>query len=83
MATLYVENVPDNLYAALRERARRHRRSMAAEVVSLLEDNIPTAEELKRRRAFFRQIERLSSRKPARGGPSPSTEEMLRQDRAR
>ena len=37
MATLYVENVPDDLYEALRQRARSHRKSIAAEVVSLLE----------------------------------------------
>jgi plasmid stability protein len=36
MPTLYVENVPNDLYEALRDRARRHRRSIAAEVVSLL-----------------------------------------------
>jgi plasmid stability protein len=83
MATLYVENVPDDLYDALRGRARQHRRSMAAEVLSLLEDNVPTAAELKRRRAFFRQVARWNSRKPARRGSFPSTEEMLRADRAR
>jgi plasmid stability protein len=33
MATLYVENVPDDLYEALRNRARSQRRSIAAEVI--------------------------------------------------
>jgi plasmid stability protein len=37
MATLYVENVPDNLYKALRKRARSQRRSIAAEVIQLLQ----------------------------------------------
>ena len=37
MATLYVENVPDELYEALRKRARRNRKSIAAEVLELLE----------------------------------------------
>lgn len=31
MATLYVENVPDDLYAALRARARHNRKSMLLE----------------------------------------------------
>jgi len=44
MATLYVENISDELYEALRARARRHRKSIAAEVVTLLEENIPTPE---------------------------------------
>ena len=39
MATLYVENVPDDLYEALRKRARGQRRSIAAEVLQLLEQN--------------------------------------------
>ena len=36
MATLYVENVPDEIYKALRKRARANRKSIAAEVISLL-----------------------------------------------
>lgn len=83
MATLYVENVPDNLYEALRGRARQNRRSIAAEVLSLLEDNIPTAEELKARREFFRQVQRFQSRRPLSPGPFPSSEEMQREDRLR
>jgi plasmid stability protein len=47
MAKLYVENVPDDLYKALRERARARRRSIAAEVLALLEENVPTEQELK------------------------------------
>ena len=34
MATLYVENVPEDIYKALRKRARGNRRSIAAEVIS-------------------------------------------------
>ena len=83
MATLYVENVPDDLYQALRDQARRNRRSIAAETLNLLENNLVTPAELKRREAFYRQILKLRSRKPASPGPFPSTEEMLRQDRAR
>ena len=41
MATLYVENIPDELYQALRERARQHRKSIAAEILTLLEENSP------------------------------------------
>jgi plasmid stability protein len=83
MATLYVENVPDNLYEALRQRARRHRKSIAAEILSLLEENIPTAEELKRRRTFLNKVKRLHSRRPLSAGPFPSTEELQREDRLR
>jgi len=50
MATLYVENVPDEIYKALRKRARANRKSIAAEVIAILEWHVPTEEELKRRR---------------------------------
>jgi plasmid stability protein len=83
MATLYVENVPDNLYAALRDRARRNRKSITAEVLSLLEENVPTAAELKRRKQFLARVRRLRSRPLRSSEPFPSTEQMQREDRAR
>jgi plasmid stability protein len=83
MATLYVENVPKDLYEALRARARTRRRSMAAEVVALLEEAVPTEKELMSRRTFLRTLERLRAKKPLRLGPFPATEDLQRQDRAR
>jgi plasmid stability protein len=83
MATLYVENVPDDLYQALRNRARQNRKSIAAEVLTLLEENVPTARELKARRDFYARAARLRSRRPRAKGRFPSTEEMLREDRER
>ncbi len=82
MPTLYVENVPDELYDALRSQAKENRRSIAAEVLSLLEDNVPTKSELKSRKEFLNYVKRIQSRKPSRRS-FPSTEEMLREDRAR
>ena len=83
MATLYVENVPDEIYKALRKRARANRKSIAAEVISLLEQNIPTEEELKRRRKAFEGLAKLRARPPLSPGPFPSAEEMIREDRER
>jgi plasmid stability protein len=83
MPTLYVENVPDAVYKALRERARKHRKSIAAEVIELLEQNVPTPAELRGRREFARRMKELSSRAPASPGPFPSAEEMIREDRER
>ena len=83
MATLFVENVPAELYEALRERARANRRSMAAEVIALLEENIPTPDELKRRASLLRQVKLSRSRRPLAPGRFPSAEEMVREDRAR
>lgn len=83
MATLYVENVPDDLYSALRRRARVHRKSIAAEVLSLLEENVPTAQELRVRQKLLRRTKRLRSERALSTGPFPSTEEMQRADRNR
>jgi plasmid stability protein len=88
MPALYVENVPDDLYRALRKRARERRKSIAAEVISLLERNIPTAKELQRRREFY---ERMSKVQPFADQPFTdhrtdsfsSAEEMIREDRDR
>jgi plasmid stability protein len=83
MATLYVENVPDDLYEALREHARRQRRSIAAEVLLLLEQNIPTKKTLKARRVFLKKLEALRFSPTPAPGPFPSSEEMIREDRER
>jgi len=83
MATLYVENVPDELYEALRERAKQKRSSIAAEVLGLLEQNVPTARELKARREFLRRVKLMQSASAPGTGPFPSTEDMQREDRLR
>ena len=83
MATLYVENVPDDVYKALRKRAKRNRSSIAAEVISLLEDHIPTEIELKRRHRIIEDLAKLRARPPLGPGPFPSAEEMIREDRER
>ena len=83
MATLFVENVKDELYEALRARARSNRRSMAAEVIALLEENIPTPKELQRRIDLLRRVKRSRSSRPLRSGSFPAAEEMVREDRSR
>src|SRR2546426_341418 len=55
MATLYVENIPEDLYDGLRERARQHRKSIAAEVLALLQQNLVTPAEQKARKLAVRQ----------------------------
>lgn len=44
MATLNVKNLPDGLYRKLRARAKRERRSIAQEVVSILAAELETQE---------------------------------------
>jgi plasmid stability protein len=82
MATLYVENFPEELYESLRERARSNRRSISAETIFLLERMLPTAAELRRRGAVYRRIQRLSTR-PGAVTSGPSKDQLLRGDRDR
>lgn len=83
MATLYVENVPDDLYEALRDRARRQRKSIAAEVLSLLADNVVTAAERKARQQFLKQAQRLRAQRRRSTAAFPPSEELQREDRER
>ena len=83
MPTLYVENIPEDLYAALRKQAKLRRKSIAQEVISLLETHVSTPQELERRRQLLQKALRMSARRASAPGPFPSTEEMLREDRAR
>jgi len=83
MATLYVENVPDDVYKALRKRAKNNRSSIAAEVIDLLKRNVPTEAELKRRQKAFEELAKLRARPPLGPGPFPSAEEMIREVRER
>ena len=83
MPALYVENVPKDLYEALRKRAKSNSKSIAAEVIELLRQNVPTAADLKRRRELFDLAMKMSKELPSAPGPFPSTVEMLREDRDR
>jgi plasmid stability protein len=82
MATLYVENVPEDVYKALRKRAKKNSKSIAAEVIELLK-RIPTEAELKRRQEFYNRLADLRAKPPLGPGPFPSAEEMIREDRER
>jgi plasmid stability protein len=83
MPTLYVENMPEELYAALRKRAKQNHRSLAAEVITVLTETVPTEQELAARRAFVRKLARIRDKGSPGPGPFPSTEEMQREDRNR
>ena len=83
MPTLYVENIPDELYDALKQRARSERKSIAQEVIGILEKFVPTQAELAARRRFAQKALRASAHKVTSRAPFPSAEEMLREDRAR
>jgi plasmid stability protein len=83
MPTLYVENVPKELYEALRTQARKNRSSIASEVIALLQQFVPTPAELRRRMRAHEELMKIQASRPPGSGPFASTEEMVREDRER
>ena len=83
MPTLYVENIPDDLYDALRTLAKKKRSSIAAEVINLIRQNVPTKADLARRKGVFQRLAAIRAQGAAGPGPFPSAEEMQREDRRR
>lgn len=85
MATLYVENVPEELYESLKAQARQHRRSIAQETIVLLERHMVPASELERRRLILDRALAMRSRPSLLTSDAPveSAEQMLAEDRAR
>lgn len=81
MPVLYVENVPRDLYEAVRKQAKSQRRSIAAEIIALLERTYPTETELKRRRDFVRNLRKRNATIRPLSIDGPSSEEMIRADR--
>jgi plasmid stability protein len=80
MATLYVENIPDDLYQALRDQAKRKRTSIAAEVTTLLQENVVTAKQRKARHLWVKKLEKLHASLRGRGVTIPA-EQLLREQR--
>jgi plasmid stability protein len=82
MATLYVEDIPDDRYEALYELAKRNQRSISEEILVLLQENVPTEKEIEARRQAIRWLEKLTFTSNSTT-PMPSSLDMIREDRER
>ena len=83
MTTLYVENVREDLYEALRARARANKKSISSEVIGLLSENVPTNAELLRRRQMLDRARAARLKRGPTKARFASTEEMQREGRQR
>jgi plasmid stability protein len=77
---LHVDNIPDGLYERLHDRATVEGRSLAEEVIALLEREL--GEPRPSIRELLDSIERRRERYPLPAG-APDVVELLREDRAR
>ena len=78
MPILHVRNVPEMLYVDLRRRAESQRRSLSAEVITLLEWAVAEAERTSE--MTLTSIRQRRSYDPAAAG-APDSTTLLRQDR--
>ena len=80
MSILHVRNIPETLYLRLKDRAETQRRSLSAEVITLLEWAV---EEVDRHSAVtLDAIRQRRSFDPEAAG-APDSTALLREDRAR
>ena len=80
MTILHVRNVPERLYARLQRRAEIQRRSLSAEVITLLEWAVEEADRTSE--ATLASIRQRRSFNPTAAG-APDSTTLLRQDRDR
>lgn len=80
MPGLTIRNLPADVYAALRKRAQRNRRSLTQEAATILEDALRRAEES---RNPWTEVDRLREALRAKYGSFPDSVPLIREDRER
>jgi hypothetical protein len=83
MATLQIENVPDDLLEAIEEYAKSNHSTIGDEILQRLRVSFPTKADLAKRQERMKRFLELQRSKPPGDGPFPSAEEMVREDRDR
>jgi len=81
MPTLYVRNVPSELYERLRQEAASARRSLGAEAIELLRRSL-TARSGVSLDQFLQDADRIRAKHALPAG-SPTAAELIREDRDR
>jgi len=76
MATLYVRDVPEHTYEALRQRAEERRSSISAEAIRLLDRALRTD-----RPGVNELLASIEQTRVAAAPGAPSAAELIRQDR--
>ena len=80
MNTLHVRSVSDNLYKRIQQLAQSKNRSLSAQVITLLEQALEIEE---RRKKQVKALSSIQRRRFAAPKNTPSSLELLKEDRAR
>ena len=89
MATLHLQNVPDDLYEKLQQLAASHNRSIDAQVITLLESALPTQTKPPQNNTPNKDVKEIlaESRRRRRLNPAdfglPDSTTLIREDRDR
>lgn len=81
MATLYVRDVPSELYEQLRQEAKTSRRSLSAETIELLRRSLSTRSGISLEQ-LLQDADRIRAEHALPTG-SPTAAELIREDRDR
>ncbi len=82
MPTLHVRNVPDDLYALLQQTAQAQNRSLSAQVITLLQTAIHTAQTREAQACLLVDVRRQRFVYPA-DADVPDSVTLLQEDRQR
>lgn len=82
MATLHVRNVPDELYNRIQELAEQHRRSLSAQILTMLDRALEEESARQNQAELLASIRARRIANPLPDG-APNTLTMLREDRDR
>ena len=77
MATLHVQKVPDNTYAALRRRAAERKSSIGSEAIRLLRRGLETD-----RAGLTALLDDIEARRPVPSRRVPTAAALIRRDRS-
>lgn len=80
MPTLTIRGIPPETYDRLRERAKRHRRSITQEAAFIIEQALRTTESSQE---IWQQVDRVRELIRTRYGTFPDSTQLTREDRQR
>lgn len=80
MPTLTIRDLPPEVYDRLRERAKRHRRSVTEEAAAII---VQALREAEGPQEIWRQVDRLREHIRSRYGTFPDSTPSTREDRER
>lgn len=81
MPSLTVRNIPGDVYAVLQQDARRHGRSLNAEILTILADKAEMAQRRAEAAKAMQRIDKLRAEIARKYPSQPDSVDLIREDR--